>query len=71
MNSSIEKSTKIESTYLLCNKCQKRISSGKEYQYKSKVYCEDCCVAIRTPLARKTHWQYIGSIKGSYLIPSK
>lgn len=68
--SNIEESAEAKTLDLVCNKCQKPIGPGKEYQYKAKVFCEDCCIAIRTPLVRKTHWQYIGSIKGSYLIHS-
>jgi hypothetical protein len=53
---------------LHCNNCQKSISPGSENQYKSKFFCEDCCITIRTSLVRKTHWQYIDSVMESYLI---
>jgi hypothetical protein len=32
--------------------------------------CEDCCLDLRMTRKRKTHWQYIGSIKGDYLTPA-
>ena len=49
----------------------KKIETGEEYHYNSKVLCEECCFDIRTPRVRKTHWQYLGSIKTEYLIPGK
>jgi hypothetical protein len=69
MNS--DKSTKLRENQKFCSNCRKKISIGKEYYYNTKELCEDCCIDIRTPRVRKTHWQYIGSIKGDYLIPGK
>jgi hypothetical protein len=54
-----------------CYSCGKKIQEGEEYHFNSKVLCEECCVEIRTPRVRKTHWQYLGSIKEEYLIPGK
>lgn len=53
-----------------CNKCKTEIKAGEEYNHHLKVLCEDCCIDIRTSRVRKTHWQYLGSIKTEYLIPS-
>jgi hypothetical protein len=54
-----------------CAKCHHEVKTGKEYFYNSMFLCEECCIEIRTPLARKTHWQYIRSIKAEYLVPGK
>ena len=54
-----------------CNNCCKKIETAKEYHFNSKVLCEECRIDIRTPRVRKTHWQYLGSIKAEYLIPGK
>lgn len=56
---------------IICSNCRKTIDIEKEYHYNMKVLCEDCCIDIRTPRVRKTHWQYLGSIKANYLIPAK
>jgi len=53
-----------------CSNCNKKISKGQEYHFDKKVLCENCCISLRAFRTRKTHWQYIGSIKGEYLIPS-
>jgi len=52
-----------------CSKCKKEIQFGKGYNFNSKIFCEDCHIDIRMPRARKTHWQYLNSIKTEYLIP--
>jgi hypothetical protein len=54
-----------------CDRCGKAMMDGEAYQHDSKRLCEDCLMQIRSPRARKTHWQYIGSIKNEYLIPGK
>jgi hypothetical protein len=64
-------SVKSKSTQIFCSKCRKKIRIGNEYHYNAKVLCEDCCIDLRTPRARKTHWQYISSIKDDYLRPGK
>lgn len=56
---------------LKCCNCHVGIAPGKEYIHQSEIFCGDCAMDIRTPRVRKTHWQYIGSIKTKYLIPSK
>jgi hypothetical protein len=54
-----------------CGICRSELKAGEEYEYNSKLLCEDCCINSRTPRARKTHWKYIGSIKAEYLIPCR
>jgi hypothetical protein len=44
---------------------------GEEYDHDAKVLCEDCCVDTRSLRARKTHWQYLKSIKTDYLISAE
>ena len=56
---------------LKCNQCRKQIEPGKEYRNQLKVLCEGCDRTLRRPRTRKTHWQYLGSIKTEYLIPGK
>ena len=53
-----------------CSKCKIEIQVGEEYNHHLKVLCEDCCVDIRIHRFRKTHWQYLKSIKTEYFIPS-
>jgi len=53
------------------SKCKTKIQVGKEYSDHSKILCEDCYVDVRMPRVRKTHWQYLGSIKGEYLRSGK
>ena len=52
-----------------CVRCQARISAGEAYIYRMERLCEECCIDARSPRVRKTHWQYIRSIKGEYLVP--
>jgi hypothetical protein len=54
-----------------CSKCNTEIKVGEEYNHRLKVLCEDCCINVRMSLVRKTHWQYLGSIKTEYLIQTK
>jgi hypothetical protein len=63
-------SPKLNENKISCSNCEKKISKGQEYHFNKKVLCENCFISLRTPLTRKTHWQYIGSIKAEYLIPS-
>lgn len=55
----------------VCHYCGNTIEKGKEYHHRFKIWCENCCLQIRTPRIRKTHWQYLKSIKTEYLIPGK
>ena len=61
----------LENTSKHCNICHKKIPAEKAFDYDSKNLCEDCCMELRTPRVRKTHWQYLSSIKADYLIPGK
>ena len=59
----------LNNTINLCSICDSEIKAGEEYEHNSKVLCEECCIDIRTPRVRKTHWQYLRSIKTGYLVP--
>ena len=68
---SSDKSNELRKNEIICCNCLKKISFGNEYHYNKTVLCEECCIDIRSHRPRKTHWQYIGSVKGDYLIPGK
>ena len=53
---------------LECSGCHIEIKFGQEHRHQSKVLWENCYMDIRITPARKTHWQYIGSIKADYLV---
>ncbi len=53
-----------------CDKCNKTVKEGEEYNRNTKVLCEDCCVELRMTRTRKTHWLYLRSIKTEYLQPA-
>jgi hypothetical protein len=54
---------------IYCSVCRIKIKAKEEHKLNSKVLCENCCIDIRSPRFRKTHWQYLSSIKTGYLIP--
>ena len=54
-----------------CQICGRRLHADEVYRHRARTLCEDCCLDVRTPHRRKTHWQYIGSIRGDYLIPAR
>jgi len=60
-----------EETERFCSICHAKIKDGEECNHNLKVLCEDCCMNIRMTRVRKTHWQYLGSIKTQYLISGK
>jgi hypothetical protein len=66
MNSTESYSLKKKEIY--CSMCHTKIKAGEEYNHNLKVLCEDCYIHILTPRVRKTHWQYLKSIKIEYLI---
>jgi len=68
MNSTESDSLKKKEIY--CSMCHTKINAGEEYNHNFKVLCEKCYIDIRTPRGRKTHWQYLRSIKTEYLVPS-
>lgn len=69
MRSSAKKSTGDMKEF--CDICMVEIQPGEEHKFDSKTFCEDCCIDLRTPKMRKTHWQYIKSVKTEYLIPGE
>lgn len=54
-----------------CGQCGKSIEDDEERNHNSILLCEDCYLDIRLTRRRKTHWQYIKSVKNDYLRPSK
>ena len=55
----------------ICDGCRSEIADEEAYTHKGKTLCEDCCINTRMPRSRKTHWQYLRSIKTEYLKPGK
>lgn len=53
---------------LVCGNCNTPIENGAEYRYNGKILCEGCCITVRWPRVRKTHWQYIPSVKTGYIL---
>ena len=54
-----------------CSQCHAEIKTGEEHYHQANVLCEDCWMVARVTRRRKTHWQYLKSIKTDYLIPAK
>ena len=54
-----------------CSYCGQEIEPSNAYRHGMGILCEDCCMDVRSPRSRKTHWQYLRSIKAGYLIPGK
>jgi hypothetical protein len=52
-----------------CSKCDNHVT--EESVKMMNGLCEDCYLEARISNKRKTHWQYIRSIKTEYLISSK
>jgi|GEM_PF-1153511 len=50
-----------------CTLCKKRLNAGEVYRHLSRPYCEVCCIDLRMTRTRKTHHQYVRSIKTEYL----
>jgi len=61
----------LKETQQCCNACHGEIKAGEGYSHHGRLFCEECCMDIRTPRARKTHWQYLGTIKTEYLRPGR
>lgn len=60
----------LDNTELLprrCARCRKAISPGDGYGRGRETLCGDCCMELRMPRTRKTHWQYLSCIKTQYL----
>ena len=66
MNMDSDQLGNLNKAQLFCSNCHKK-NNKKAYHYHISVLCEDCCIDIRTPHVRKTHWQYLRSIKTDYL----
>jgi hypothetical protein len=66
-----EKMVNIMRASIQCSRCRGKINKEESYIHKSEILCEDCYMEIRMPRRRKTHWQYLRSIKTKYLIPPK
>jgi hypothetical protein len=47
------------------------IKAGEAHQHQSRIVCEECLLDTRAARKRKTHWQYLKSIKTDYLISAK
>lgn len=53
----------------ICRKCNNQVTeNGSD---KLHGLCEDCYLETKITRKRKTHWQYIRSIKTEYLMPGK
>lgn len=52
-----------------CDRCGSWIGTGQEYTHGSQTLCAECCMELRMPLKRKTHWQYLTAIRSQYLQP--
>lgn len=66
MNLTIEQP--MENIRGICDICKTEIGPDEQHHFDSKMLCEDCCMDVRMPRKRKTHWQYIKSVKLEYLI---
>jgi hypothetical protein len=67
MNMNSDPSGNFNKAQTFCSNCHKTIKKGEAYHYHISVLCEDCLIDTYTPYVRKTHWQYLGSIKADYL----
>jgi predicted amidophosphoribosyltransferase len=55
----------------VCANCGRQLSLEERFPFQGRVFCEACCIDLRFTRGRKTHWQYLGSIKADYLIPAR
>jgi predicted amidophosphoribosyltransferase len=67
MNMNSDQSVDLNKAQTFCSNCHKKVKKGEAYHYHLSVLCEDCCIDMHTPHVRKTHWQYLRSIKADYL----
>jgi hypothetical protein len=51
-----------------CDQCRTPIKPGEEYHHAGHTLCEACCMEKRLPRRRKTHWEYLRSIKSEYIL---
>jgi recombinational DNA repair protein (RecF pathway) len=54
-----------------CSQCHAEVETGEAHLHHAKVLCEECWMEVRATPTRKTHWQYLQSIKTEYLIRFK
>ena len=54
-----------------CDGCKAWLKPDAEYRHLSAVLCEECYLERRIERKRKSHWQYIKSVKIEYLRPGK
>jgi len=52
-----------------CSKCGNQVTDDS--LRKVNGLCEDCYLETKLTKKRKTHWQYVKSIKTEYLMPVK
>lgn len=52
-----------------CGRCHADLVPDEVYRVGNDLLCESCCLDRRITRPRKTHWQYISSIKRDYLKP--
>jgi hypothetical protein len=52
-----------------CDQCNRKIEGDAQHKYHALVLCEDCFLETKMTRKRKTHWQYLTSIKMEYLKP--
>ena len=54
-----------------CGRCGRECGGPGEapgYVHRESLYCENCYFDLMAPRTRKTHWQYISSIKSDYIV---
>ena len=52
---------------LKCDRCGSEIPADEARRHRSEVLCENCAMDALMPRTRKTHWQYVWSVKSEYL----
>jgi predicted amidophosphoribosyltransferase len=67
MNMNSDQAGNLNEAQMFCSSCHKKIKKEKAHHYHINVLCEDCCFDMHISKVRKTHWQYLGSIKADYL----
>lgn len=51
-----------------CQHCEEPIPASGGYRLEAGIFCEACALERGLKPRRKTHWQYLGSIKTGYLV---
>lgn len=55
----------------VCAICKSKLMEHEAYGFRNHTLCETCCMTARMSRSRKTHWQYLSSIKRDYLQPAE